>query len=394
VTVIRVSKFWAGSRTATAVAAPLSVDELDVFGSETPGVETAPVEPLVEPPVETAIAPPPVGPPDPTPRVHRPSSKTTVWLTAILVALVSAGAAAASVWEYQRRVTARASASLTVQTSAPGAEVYIAGNLAGRTPLTTSLQAGSYDLRVVANGASRDLKLTLAAGASVFHAIELPPAAALAPETTGALHVQTEKKQLVSVDGIERGPSPLTIDGLTPGEHQVVVRGEAGTFRRVVEIKPRETLSLVISATEPAVIAPGWLSVTSPVTMQLREAGRLIGTTETDRLMLPAGEHDIEISNEALAYRVTRKLTIAPGKTTTSAVELPSALLSVNALPWAEIWIDGERVGETPLANLSRRIGQHQVVFRHPQFGERTETVLLTLRQPTRLGIDMRRQQP
>jgi hypothetical protein len=159
-----------------------------------------------------------------------------------------------------------------------------------------------------------------------------------------------------------------------------------------VQIKPQETLSLMISSSEPSAAVPGWLAVTSPVPMQLREEGRLIGTSEADRLMLPSGDHDIELSNEALGYRVTRKITVTPGKTTATAVELPSALLSLNALPWAEVWIDGERIGETPLANVSRRIGSHQVVFRHPQFGERTETVLLTLRQPTRIGVDMRRQ--
>jgi hypothetical protein len=108
--------------------------------------------------------------------------------------------------------------------------------------------------------------------------------------------------------------------------------------------------------------------------------------------MLMSGEHEIEISSEALGFRTSRKVTIASGKTTSTDVELPTGLLSLNALPWAEVWVDGERVGDTPIANLSRRIGTHQVVFRHPQLGERTETVVVTLRQPTRLGVDMRRQ--
>ena len=377
-TVIRVSKFWAPSRSsAAAVAVREPIDGLDAFGSETSSAE---------PP-----AAPPATPPDSTVRTTG-RAKATVWLTWFLVVALSAGVAAASMWQYQRRIATTAAGSLTIQTSAPGAEVYIAGTLAGQTPLTASLQAGAYDVRVSADGQSRELKVTLAAGASVFHALEFPaPAAAAAAAATGALRVQADQRQVVSVDGVERGVAPLTIEGLTPGDHHVVLKGEGGTFRRVVQIKPQETLSLMISASAPAAVVPGWLAVTSPVPMQLREDGKLIGTTETDRLMLPSGDHDIEMANDALGYRVTRKLTIAPGKTTTTAIELPSALLSINAMPWAEVWIDGERVGETPLANLSRRIGSHQVVFRHPQLGERTETVVLTLRQPTRLGIDMRR---
>ena len=193
------------------------------------------------------------------------------------------------------------------------------------------------------------------------------------------------------MDGIERGLSPITIEGLQVGDHEVVVRGDRGTFRRNVQIKAQETLSLVISPGEPTTSLPGWLAISSPVVMQLREAGRLIGTTETDRLMMSAGEHEIEIVNEALGFQSTQKFVVAAGKTTATSVEMPTGLLSINAQPWAEVWVDGERIGETPIANLSRRLGAHQVVFRHPQLGERTETVVVTLRQPARLGIDMRR---
>ena len=82
---------------------------------------------------------------------------------------------------------------------------------------------------------------------------------------------------------------------------------------------------------------------------------------------------------------------IAAGKTATTRVDLPNGLLSVNAQPWAEVWIDGERVGETPIGNLQRPIGTHQVVFRHPDLGERRESVVITLLQAARLGVDLRK---
>ena len=108
--------------------------------------------------------------------------------------------------------------------------------------------------------------------------------------------------------------------------------------------------------------------------------------------MLPAGAYDIELVNESVGYRASRKIEVAPGKTTTVAVELPLGSISINAQPWAEVWIAGERIGETPIANLARRVGTYEVVFRHPQLGERRETVLVTLRQPVRLGVNMRGQ--
>ena len=67
-----------------------------------------------------------------------------------------------------------------------------------------------------------------------------------------------------------------------------------------------------------------------------------------------------------------------------------SAPLSINARPWAEAWIDGERVGETPIGTLMRPIGRHEVVLRHPELGERRVPVVITLAQPARVSVDFR----
>ena len=63
--------------------------------------------------------------------------------------------------------------------------------------------------------------------------------------------------------------------------------------------------------------------------------------------------------------------------------------MNLNATPWAEVFIDGQRAGETPIGNLSVPIGPHEIVFRHPQFGEK-EAVSVTLAAPVRVSIDMK----
>jgi hypothetical protein len=133
------------------------------------------------------------------------------------------------------------------------------------------------------------------------------------------------------------------------------------------------------------------MSVSSPVPLQLREGGKLIGTSESDRLMLAAGDHDIEFSNPALGFKARKTVRVVAGKTAAARIDLPAGALSVNAQPWAEVWIDGERIGETPIGNLSRPIGTHEVVFRHPELGERRETVVVVVGKPTRIGVDLRK---
>jgi hypothetical protein len=213
---------------------------------------------------------------------------------------------------------------------------------------------------------------------------------------TGGLRVQTDPARLqVLVDGVAKGVSPVVIDQLVPGEHEVSVRTSSGVIRRKVNVQPRETLSLIVSSTaappDPGVVPAGWITVTSPVPLQLREDGELIGTTESDRLMLPAGDHDLELSNAALGFTAKRTVRVTAGKTTATKVDLPNGTLSLNATPWAEVWVDGERVGDTPIGNLTRRIGSHEVLFRHPELGERRETVVIAVGKPARIGVDLRK---
>ena len=65
------------------------------------------------------------------------------------------------------------------------------------------------------------------------------------------------------------------------------------------------------------------------------------------------------------------------GKTTPTDATARTGLVSLNATPWAEVIIDGRLVGETPIANLSLPAGQHVIVFRHPQLGERRQTIVV-----------------
>lgn len=307
------------------------------------------------------------------------------------VMLLGGVLAAAAFLGYARLHRAAQPGTLTINTPQPGVEVLLAGAVIGRTPLTTRLAKGSYAVELRNDRQRRTLQIDMQAGATVIQNVELgtaaPPAAVV-----GSLAIHTEPDRLsVSVDGTERGVAPLTVAGLSPGEHQVTVRSARGTLRRTVAVQPNETTSLIITAMESTTPAAGWLKVTSATPLQLREGGRVIGTTESDRVMLTAGPHDIEIVNEALGFQARRRIDVGVGATTSVKIDLPSGLVSINAQPWADVWIDGEKLGPTPIGNVSRPIGTHEVTLRHPEFGERRETVVITVDRPARLGVDMRR---
>ena len=388
--ILKLPRFWGSSERTGGVDAVRSVDAdgLDAFGSETGPVLISAPTPVKNPP---ARAPQPDGPPAAT----SPTSTVMPALKWFAVILVTASLAVAAVFEYQRRfATKPTSGLLTVQTTPSNLEVWMGGRAVGRTPLTLPLAAGTYDVEVGPFAQRRAIKATVAAGVTSVQHVELMSPQQLAAGDNGTLRIQTEPSNLtVLVDGVERGASPVTVEGMSPGEHAIVVRGEK-PIHRTVKLQPRETLSLVLSAPAAPVdtaATGGWLTVTSPVAMQLREDGKIIGTSESERVMLPPGEHDLEILNEALGFRATRKVRIVAGKTATTRIDLPNGSLSLNAQPWAEVWLDGERIGETPIGNIQRPIGTHQVLFRHPELGERRETVVLTVQKPVRLGVDLRK---
>jgi hypothetical protein len=80
---------------------------------------------------------------------------------------------------------------------------------------------------------------------------------------------------------------------------------------------------------------------------------------------------------------------IAAGKTTALRIEAPRVPVAINARPWADVFVDDTNVGQTPIANVAIPIGTHQVVFRHPQLGDRRQTLVVTSKGPNRAAADL-----
>ena len=193
----------------------------------------------------------------------------------------------------------------------------------------------------------------------------------------------------MTVDGQPKGTTPLTVTDLASGEHSVMLENEFGSAMHTVVVQPGSPATLVVPFGAPqGAIVPGWMSVSAPIELQIYEKGRLLGSSNIDRIMLAAGTHEIEIANEPLGFRTTRTVQVSPGKVAPVTVVLPKGVVSLNAVPWATVSIDGVIVGETPLGNLSVAIGEHEVVFTNPEFGEERRTINVTLKTPVRASID------
>jgi hypothetical protein len=282
--------------------------------------------------------------------------------------------------------------TLVVTTNPAGVEALVDGEPQGVTPLTVTLPAGSHVVELRGPGAPRSIPVTITAGTQASQYIELPKEGPK-PSTTGQLHIRTEPAGArVTIDGSLRGTSPITVADLAPGEHSVSLDSDLGSVKQIVSVESGVTASLVVPlASPPSGPVSGWISVSTPIEVQILENGQLLGTNRTDRIMVSAGRHDLEFANETLGFRVARTLQVPAGKVFSVSLEAPKGWIALNAIPWAEVWIDGERIGETPIGNQQLTIGSHDVVFRHPDFGEQHHTAIVTLKGATRLSVDLRK---
>ena len=297
------------------------------------------------------------------------------------------------IWAYQQLIPIDAAtprpAKLTIVTQPAGADVLVNGALRGVTPLSMSLASGALTVTLRQGGEERVIPLTLAAGAEVEHHIEFAAPTSVV-SAGGAMSVVTDPPGAqVEVDGRVRGVSPLSLRDLTLAEHKVRVSGNTGSAERTVVVNSGTTTSVVFSLPKVSSPLAGWIAVASPFDVSISEGGNLVATGRVAKIMLPAGRHTISLANDALQYETERTVDVAAGQTANLRVDAPKAQMSVNARPWADVVIDGAGVGQTPLANLPVTIGAHDILFRHPQLGDRRQTVVVTAKGPNRIAIDL-----
>ncbi len=284
--------------------------------------------------------------------------KVAVALGVVLVLLAVAAGPIAR--QFRTAPAAVPTGTLVVTTPHPGTTVVLDGRGLGTTPLSATVTAGPHTLELLSAGIVKTVPLTITGGARVEQYIEMPAAAPTAAP-----------------------PASPTVAAAPPADRATAAPGTTA---------PGTPGPLPASASVPAPPPPaaGWLAVQSPIELVVESDGRSIGSSGTGRLALPPGTHELTLRNDSLGYRTTRTVTVTSGRSASVVVEVPNGLAAVNALPWAEVWIDGARVGETPIGNFSLPIGTHEVVLRHPDHGEQRHTVTVTTAAVARLSADLR----
>jgi len=324
-------------------------------------------------------------------RVASPLFKPALTIAAAAVVVVIAGLAA---YRYSALAStprfAAAGQTLTgkvVLNSRPtGVAVSVDGLARGVTPLELELSTGAHDVVFSSETGERRLAVNVEANTRASENVDMPAAGTV----SGEIEVTSAPAGArVTVDNTTAGRTPLKLKSLAPGQHVIEVTSGSNTVTRTVDLSPGGSLNVFLSLAGAATAVSGSFAVDSSVELRLIEGGQLLGLSGSAPLTLPAGRHQVEFVNEAFELNLSRTVQVEPGKTTRVSVPMPNGTVFANASPWAEVFIDGRSIGITPLGNIPVAVGSHEIVWRHPQIGERRRTVNVGARTPVRLSMDM-----
>jgi len=198
-----------------------------------------------------------------------------------------------------------------------------------------------------------------------------------------------EQGALVLVGGLDRGPTPVTVEGLEPGPYEVVLKRDR--YKRTIEnitVKgdPQERFTVKM---EPLV---GYLSLESvPTGADVYVDGEKAGTTPLANRPLQVGDHAYELRLENY-YPISATFTVEDNfkhefKHEFKAME---AELNVFSRPTgAQVWLDNMIQSQTTPAKFKLKPGTYLVTVYTPNFIEQEQIVTLETNETETVQLKM-----
>jgi hypothetical protein len=259
---------------------------------------------------------------------------------------------------------------ILVEADVTGAEVYVDGNRhADLTPtLVSGLVAGPHVIEVRKDPAL-PWKQTVNVTADQTVKVSAQLAATMKPQGGTVRVLSNVSGARVFLDGIDMGAAPMDLKDVEPGEHIVEVKAEGHVTREervTVNAGTANVLKLDLQAVPEAARKEGGLiKIVSPVPeAAIFIDGERIGNAPQEK-EVTAGEHFVVVTKPGYK-KFEQKVNMDVGQTVTVSAELVAAgALRVLSTPaGADVLVDGEVIGQTPLNRDDIDVGEHVVTVR------------------------------
>lgn len=277
------------------------------------------------------------------------------------------------------------------------------------------------------------LALFMGLGFAIWKLMQPPPEPQVievkVSPTTGALVLRTQVPARFFYDGELLGEGKTVVErgDLKPGEHKLRVEADGHEpYEEPVTVAAGEKLIIPIKLTPVAAVEPdkddntprAYASIvfeSDPKGATVTVDGREVGTTPTTwekavvgrdyRVRLRLNGHEdsnfsAEAPDQAGESRIfTRKLSVKaagtapPSGGTTAPTAAAPGKVSVSLAAsnrWGEVYIDGKKVGTTPLFNYSLPAGPHKIEVKNAEIGlDKSETVTIVGNETKRVIITL-----
>ncbi len=176
------------------------------------------------------------------------------------------------------------------------------------------------------------------------------PAIAAKEQPVSLIKIETVPSgAMVSCNGKQQGPSPVSITGLLPGKHLIIAEKDGyRSARQVISVTEGEKSSVALELERRSALV---LIHTDPEGAEVTIGGASQGKTPLLLTTLPPGKHRVKL--EAPGFQPKEVDLSAPDRTPVKlsvSLSSDSAKLTINSRPAAaEILINGISKGDTPM---------------------------------------------
>lgn len=113
---------------------------------------------------------------------------------------------------------------------------------------------------------------------------------------------------------------------------------------------------------------------TVPRGLIVKLGDKKLGTTPLEDVELPPGKHTLSLTQSKLGIARTVTVEIKKDQKVDQTITIGKGTVKVNSRPWADVYIDGQLAGKTPLQRPVYE-GKHEIKLVNPEEGERIQII-------------------
>ena len=265
--------------------------------------------------------------------------------------------------------------SISVESLPAGADIYFNGNYRGRAPLTiTDVWPGTYPISAEMTG-YRTYTTTVSVSSDMRSSVSC----SLTPmNTAGALYIISSPADAsVTLDGLYKGKTPITLSNLAADTH-ILQLDSPGYYdwKSSVEVPSGGTKTVSATLNPMPGSSTGWIYVSSsPGGASVTVDGNSVGQTPVSGSLklntVSVGDHTVALALSGYKSYSSRTSVSSNTVTEVSAVLVPEGTssgkgaMSISSNPsGANVFVDNNFIGISPLTSNEIAAGNHQVTFK------------------------------